>query len=72
MDDSLVSQLFMDDYVVHEHYGIGLFKGLEYRQFGSIEGEYIAIEYKDKSLVYVPLDQLNLIHKYLQYDSDLF
>lgn len=68
-DEFLLSQFFVDDYVVHEHYGIGLFKGLSYQSFSSVEGEYISLEYKDKSYVYVPLDQLNLIHKFESYDS---
>tara|TARA_A100001015_G_scaffold304555_1_gene395915 strand:- start:6584 stop:8701 length:2118 start_codon:yes stop_codon:yes gene_type:complete len=69
MDESLLSQFFIDDYIVHEYYGIGLFKGLSYQKFSSVEGEYVCLEYKDKSLVYVPLDQLNLIHKYNLQDS---
>ncbi|RAP29761.1 hypothetical protein DID76_03850 [Candidatus Marinamargulisbacteria bacterium SCGC AG-414-C22] len=69
-DDALVSQFIMNEYIVHEQYGIGIFKGLEFKKFPAIAGEFICLEYKDSSFVYVPLEQLNLIHKYTLYDSD--
>lgn len=53
-----------EDYVVHEDFGIGIYKGLEHKKFGSREGDYALIAYKGKDKLYVPIDQLPLIHRY--------
>jgi len=60
----ILSQFKSDDYIVHEDYGIGRFKGLIRKKFGSLEGEYIHLQYKGEDKVFVPLNQLNRIHKY--------
>jgi len=68
-DERLVSQFRADDYIVHENHGIGLYKGLSYRTFGDIQGEYIEIEYKNNDRIFVPLSQLNIIHSYKKSDE---
>ena len=49
------------DLVVHYEYGIGKFKGIVAEE----EGEELQIEYKDGSLLSVPLEQAHLIGKYI-------
>ncbi len=49
------------DLVVHYEYGIGKFKGIEHSE----EGEDLQIEYKDGSILSVPLEQAHLIGKYI-------
>ncbi len=68
VDSHIISPFFKGDYVVHETYGVGLFMGMEYKQFPSFKGEYICLQYKDSDKVYVPLEQLNVVHKYTQQD----
>ena len=49
------------DLVVHYEYGIGKFKGIAAEE----EGEELQIEYKDGSILSVPLEQAHLIGKYV-------
>lgn len=51
-------------YVVHEDYGIGIYRGLRRLSFNHIEGEYLFIQYKDEDKLYVPLEQFNRIFLY--------
>ncbi len=52
------------DYVVHENYGIGQFKGLIRLIQNGYEGDYVDLQYKGKDKVYVPMNQLHLLHRY--------
>ena len=49
------------DLVVHYEYGIGKFKGIVQEE----EGEELQIEYKDGSILSVPLEQAHLLGKYI-------
>ena len=52
------------DYVVHEHYGIGRYKGLELLHAGGHDAEYLRVEYTKGDKLYVPLYELKQIQKY--------
>ena len=53
------------DYVVHVNYGIGLFKGIErVKAFGN-ERDYIKLEYAGEEFVFVPIEQVNLVQRYI-------
>ena len=49
------------DLVVHYEYGIGKFKGIAQEE----DGEELQIEYKDGSILSVPLEQAHLLGKYI-------
>lgn len=53
------------DYVVHVNYGIGIFRGLKKLTIEGIENEFITIEYADQSYLYVPLEEMHLIQRYV-------
>ena len=53
-----------DDVVVHEKYGIGIYKGLEIVTTDSTSNEYLKLSYKDNENLYVPLRSINLLSKY--------
>jgi transcription-repair coupling factor (superfamily II helicase) len=53
------------DYVVHVNYGIGLFKGIERVHVLGYERDYIKLEYLDKEIVFVPIEQVNLVQRYI-------
>ncbi|GBU28421.1 transcription-repair coupling factor [Treponema sp. R8-4-B8] len=53
------------DYIVHVNHGIGLFKGIERLSSGGNERDYIKIEYADEETVFVPVEQLNLVQRYI-------
>ena len=56
--------LTVGDYLVHENYGIGRYKGLETIKTGKINRDYLHIEYKNNEVLYVPLEQFSLVRKY--------
>jgi transcription-repair coupling factor len=53
------------DYVVHIHFGIGIFRGLVTRDEHGIQKEFLFIEYHAPDKLFVPADQLDRIQKYL-------
>jgi transcription-repair coupling factor (superfamily II helicase) len=60
-----ISDLKPGDYVVHVHHGIGQFTGIERLEVAGIEKDYFGIRYAGEDRLYVPLDQLHLLQKYL-------
>ena len=53
------------DFVVHVNYGIGLFKGIERIRALGHERDYVKLEYQDKEVVFVPIEQVNLVQRYI-------
>jgi len=60
-----ISDLKAGDYVVHVSHGIGQFTGIERLEVGGVEKDYFGIRYAGEDRLYVPLDQLHLLQKYL-------
>ncbi len=58
------SDLSIGDYVVHENYGIGIYRGIEKIDVDHMEKDYIDIEYKGGSHLFILASQLDLIQKY--------
>lgn len=58
--DSFV-ELHEGDYVVHVNYGIGIFLKIDRVR----ERDYIKIQYADKENLYVPIEQANLVQRYI-------
>lgn len=59
-----LSELRLDDPVVHEQHGVGRYKGLVNIDFGEGETELLLIEYFGEDKLYVPVSQLFLISRY--------
>ena len=57
--------LSIDDYVVHEDYGIGQYKGITTIDLNDIHQDYMEIWYSDGQKLYVPLYKFDLIRKYV-------
>jgi transcription-repair coupling factor (superfamily II helicase) len=53
------------DYVVHIHFGIGVFRGLVKKTIEGVEKEFLYVEYQAPDKLFVPADQLDRIQKYL-------
>ena len=53
------------DYVVHKDHGIGLYRGLQKLTVEKLENDYLLIEYADGDKLYIPVDRLDLIQRYL-------
>ncbi len=67
---SIFSDLKVGDYVVHEHHGIGQYVGIEKIDVQNIKKDYLCIKYKGEDKLYVPVDQMSLIQKYIGADSE--
>lgn len=52
------------DYVVHRDFGIGIFRGLVKLEENGTR-EYIHIEYRDGEKLYVPLERIGFVEKYI-------
>ena len=55
------------DLVVHTDYGIGRFLGLKKLKVKDKEEYYLAIEYKDKDILYVSREDIHKLHKYVSF-----
>ena len=60
-----VGQLTPGDYVVHIHHGIGRYIGLVRREVQGTEREFLQIDYAGSDKLFVPVDQLDRVQKYL-------
>ncbi len=60
-----LNSLNYGDYVVHVDYGIGRYLGLERITVAGRERDVIKIQYEDNDILYVTLDNLNRIQKYV-------
>ena len=59
-----LTEISIGDYVVHERYGLGIYRGIEQIESEGAARDYINIEYKDASNLFIPAAQLSLIQKY--------
>ena len=57
------------DYVVHIHHGVGIFRGLTTLEREGVTREYLLIEYAHPDRIFVPVDQLDRIQKYIGPDD---
>jgi len=54
-----------DSLIVHRDYGVGLYKGLVRMEVGGVQGEFLHIEYRDGDRLYLPVDRLGLVQRYV-------
>ena len=59
-----LSEIALGDYVVHENYGMGVYQGMEKIESNGVVRDYINIEYRDSSNLFIPASQLEKIQKY--------
>ncbi len=63
------SDLHDGDFVVHENHGIGKFVGIEQLTVQGEKKDYIKIKYAGNDLLYVPVEQMDIVQKYIGQDS---
>ncbi|MDD5723155.1 MAG: transcription-repair coupling factor [Syntrophales bacterium] len=64
-------ELEKGDFVVHVDHGIGLYRGLKMLTFGGTENDFLLLEYRDKDRLYIPVDRLNQIQRYIGPDGHI-
>jgi transcription-repair coupling factor (superfamily II helicase) len=58
-----------DDFIVHTDFGIGIYRGLKKITVGRIENDFLIIEYLDGDKLYIPVNSLEKIQRYLGPDG---
>lgn len=53
------------DYVVHQTHGIGRYEGIQKLSIDKVTKDYLKISYQGTDCLYVPVDQLDLLYKYI-------
>ncbi len=53
------------DYVVHRAHGIGQYIGTQKITVGGITKDYLKIQYKGTDSLYVPVEQIDILYKYI-------
>lgn len=63
------AELSIGDFVVHEKHGLGIYRGMEKVEVDRIVKDYIKIEYRGGSNLYIPATQLDCLQKYSGADA---
>ncbi len=59
------NELKIGDYVVHVNHGIGKYLGVETLEINGVHKDYLKIKYKGNDQLFVPIDQIHLVQKYV-------
>lgn len=63
------TDLKVGDYVVHEHHGLGIYRGIEKVEVDKVAKDYMKIEYRDGGNLYVLATGFSVIQKYASSDA---
>jgi transcription-repair coupling factor (superfamily II helicase) len=66
---STLAELKPDDYVVHVDHGVAAYRGLRHMQVAGTEGDYLHLEYEGGDRLYVPVDRINVVQRYVSADG---
>lgn len=61
----ILDELNVGDYVVHENYGVGLFKGIEKRDVMGATSEFLVLNYQSEDSLLIPVSNLEVIDRYV-------
>jgi transcription-repair coupling factor (superfamily II helicase) len=59
------SELKPGDFIVHVDFGIGIYRSLKRLRFGNMEGDFLQCEYQGGDKIYVPVDKLKIVQRYI-------
>ena len=66
---SSFTDLNIGDFIVHHQHGIGKYLGIESLQVGGVRKDYIAICYAAEAKLFLPIEQISNIQKYIGSES---
>ena len=61
-----VNQIIEGDYVIHVQYGVGIYKGIQTID----ERDYLKIKYADEDILYIPVEKMDRLEKYVSNDIE--
>lgn len=59
------NDISVGDYVVHRAHGIGQYVGINKIAVNGVTKDYLKIQYQGTDVLYVPVDQMDLLYKYI-------
>jgi transcription-repair coupling factor (superfamily II helicase) len=62
--------LHVGDHVVHVDHGIGVYRELAHLTVGGVESDFLRLEYQGNDRLYVPVDKLQKVQKYLGVEGE--
>lgn len=60
-----LAELKPGDYMVHVDFGVGIYRGLQHLAFDGIGGDFLLLEYAVGDKLYLPVDRINLVQRYV-------
>ncbi|OGB73320.1 transcription-repair coupling factor [candidate division Kazan bacterium RIFCSPHIGHO2_01_FULL_44_14] len=64
-----LAEIQRGDYIVHNDHGIGRLLDIQRLQLNGVEREYLIVEYAKGDKLYVPIDQIDKVSKYISVDG---
>jgi len=64
-----LEELKEDDFIVHVDHGIGRYDGIRKIKIDSIYGDFLLIRYKDDDRLYLSVDRMEMVRKYIGVDD---
>ena len=59
------SKLKIGDFIVHKKFGVGIYNGLKKLKVGNKEGDFLECEYSNGDKIFVPVENLKLVQRYI-------
>lgn len=60
-----LAELKPGDYMVHLDFGVGVYQGLQHISLQGSEGDFLLLEYAGNDKLYLPVDRINLVQRYI-------
>ncbi len=60
-----LAELKPGDYMVHLDFGVGVYRGLHHVSLQGGEGDFLLLEYAGADKLYLPVDRINLVQRYI-------
>ena len=60
-----LAELKVGDYMVHLDFGVGAYRGLEHIELSGVAGDFILLEYAGGDRLYLPVDRMALVQRYV-------
>jgi transcription-repair coupling factor (superfamily II helicase) len=60
-----LAELKPGDCMVHLDFGVGIYRGLQHLKLGEAEGDFLHLEYAAGDKLYLPVDRINLVQRYV-------
>ena len=60
-----LAELKPGDYMVHLDFGVGIYRGLHHVSLHGGEGDFLLLEYAGADKLYLPVDRINLVQRYI-------